>query len=454
VAGLAFSSSSSTFLSQPQASVLGNRIVPPTNSLLGPSTAAIAPVVPELPPAQVTSSTAAEFEEGELRLSVAAVTPEAQSMAAAAATGTPSPQPSPRATVSATPSPRPSSSPPATASAASGAATTATATRTPTPAAGGSPPCEPGSDIFCVYTVQAGDTLSGIASRFALKGNEDVAPWELLVNSNKPDIVDQDDLLQIGQKLRIPLGIAPPVAAAARTTPAAGSTPSPARTAARPSGVIHTVLSTETLLDIANQYNVEVSEIMAANRAMTDPNKLSIGQELFVPNPRQFAPARAAAVAAPSPAAATAAGSSGGTSGSSGGGSSPASISGPRSASGLIWPVSGPISSYFGPSHPLGIDVDLFANPNAPIGASAAGTVTFAGGNSCCSYGLYVVIDHGNGLQTLYAHLSKISVSTGQKVTQGQIVGNAGRTGYATGNHLHLEVHKNGSPVNPTAYLP
>jgi murein DD-endopeptidase MepM/ murein hydrolase activator NlpD len=350
----------------------------------------------------------------------------------------------------ATPTPRPSSSPASSATAAAG-----TATRTATPAASSTPPCETGSDIFCVYTVQAGDTLSGIASKFALKGNEDVMPWELLVNSNKPDIVDEDDLLQIGQKLRIPLGTAAVAAAAApKATPAPGATTgSTSQAATRSSGVIHTVLSSETLLDIANQYNVEVADIMASNRSMSDPNKLSIGQELFVPNPRQFAPARAAA-AAPAPAAA--AGSTSGSGGGSGGGSapSPASISGPRSASGLMWPTSGPISSYFGPSHPLGIDIDLFNNPNAPVGAAAAGTVSFAGGNSCCSYGLYVVVDHGNGLQTLYAHLSKVSVSTGQKVSQGQVIGNAGRTGYATGNHLHLEVHKNGTPVNPVAYLP
>ena len=107
-----------------------------------------------------------------------------------------------------------------------------------------------------------------------------------------------------------------------------------------------------------------------------------------------------------------------------------------------------------GPAHPLGIDIDLYANPNAPVAAAAAGTVTFAGGNPCCSYGYYVVIDHGNGFQTLYGHLSSLSVSTGQKVVQGQVLGLGGRTGYATGNHLHFEVYLNGSVVNPLPYLP
>lgn len=112
------------------------------------------------------------------------------------------------------------------------------------------------------------------------------------------------------------------------------------------------------------------------------------------------------------------------------------------------------ISSYFSGSHPLGIDVDLYSQPNGPIAAVSAGTVTFAGGNSCCSYGLYVTIDHGNGLSTLYAHMSKLNVTTGQKVTKGQVIGNGGRTGYATGNHLHFEVRKDGKIVNPLSYLP
>ena len=80
--------------------------------------------------------------------------------------------------------------------------------------------------------------------------------------------------------------------------------------------------------------------------------------------------------------------------------------------------------------------------------------MTFAGGNTCCSYGLYVTIDHGNGFSTLYGHMSKLNVTTGQKVTKGQVLGAGGRTGYATGNHLHFEVRKDGKVVNPLSYLP
>jgi murein DD-endopeptidase MepM/ murein hydrolase activator NlpD len=125
-----------------------------------------------------------------------------------------------------------------------------------------------------------------------------------------------------------------------------------------------------------------------------------------------------------------------------------------QSKYGFIWPVWGPISSYFGPSHPLGIDIDLYEDPNAPIAAAKKGIVTFAGGNACCSYGLYIVIDHGDGTSTLYAHLSAIGVAQGQQVAQGQLIGLGGRTGYATGNHLHFEVRVGDSVVDPLIFLP
>ncbi len=86
--------------------------------------------------------------------------------------------------------------------------------------------------------------------------------------------------------------------------------------------------------------------------------------------------------------------------------------------------------------------------------AARSGIVTFAGGDPCCSYGYYVVIDHGDGQQTLYAHLSVIGVHQGQSVGQGDVIGIGGRTGYATGIHLHFELHINGQVVDPLLYLP
>ena len=100
------------------------------------------------------------------------------------------------------------------------------------------------------------------------------------------------------------------------------------------------------------------------------------------------------------------------------------------------------------------IDLGLAHAPGSMIMAVASGTVAFAGGDPCCSYGLYVIVDHGNGLKTLYAHLRRLDVSKGQSVSQGQVLGPAGSTGYSTGVHLHFEVHRNGTRVDPLGYLP
>ncbi len=298
------------------------------------------------------------------------------------------------------------------------------------------------SPLYCVYTVRQGDNLGNIASKFSIKGNEDVTAWEILVQSNKPDLVSEDDILQIGQKLRIPRAGAIISDGAAAASSGGGSSSSGGGSA-----VVHTVLSAQTLIEIAEIYGVDADDIMAvAANGISNPNALSIGKELIIPNPKRFSSQTAAA--APTPSSSTGSGSSSSGSGSRG------TTTGPRSGAGYMWPTSGPISSYYGPSHPLGIDIDLFNNPNAAIAAAAAGTVTFAGGNACCSYGLYVVVQHANGTSTLYAHLSQISVSVGEQVAAGEIVGNGGRTGYATGNHLHFEVHRGGAIVNPLDYLP
>jgi murein DD-endopeptidase MepM/ murein hydrolase activator NlpD len=128
----------------------------------------------------------------------------------------------------------------------------------------------------------------------------------------------------------------------------------------------------------------------------------------------------------------------------------------PRSGAGFIWPitVAPRITNYMTARHPLGIDMGLSHVAGTPIRAVAEGKVVFAGGNTCCSYGLYVIVDHENGLKTLYAHLSRLDVSNGQRVRQGENLGPSGRTGYSTGVHLHFEVHRNGVRVNPMNYLP
>lgn len=124
----------------------------------------------------------------------------------------------------------------------------------------------------------------------------------------------------------------------------------------------------------------------------------------------------------------------------------------------LAWPCTGAVVSGFGMRvHPVlgyarmhtGVDIDC---PNgAAVGSAASGIVVYAGWSG--GYGNFVMVDHGDGLATAYAHLSRIQVSRGQSVTQGQTVGNVGSTGLSTGPHLHFEVRVNGNPVDPMRYF-
>jgi murein DD-endopeptidase MepM/ murein hydrolase activator NlpD len=122
------------------------------------------------------------------------------------------------------------------------------------------------------------------------------------------------------------------------------------------------------------------------------------------------------------------------------------------SASGLIWPVSGPITSPFGWRWGrMHEGIDIGAGTGTPIHAAAAGTVVYSGWMS--GYGNLVVIDHGNGLATAYGHQSSIAAGNGSSVGQGQTIGYVGCTGHCFGPHLHFEVRINGSPVDPMRYL-
>ena len=124
----------------------------------------------------------------------------------------------------------------------------------------------------------------------------------------------------------------------------------------------------------------------------------------------------------------------------------------------LGWPVPGPVTSPFGYRiHPitgtsrLHAGIDLDGSTGDPVRAAGAGTVILAewyGG-----YGNTVVVDHGGGLSTLYAHQSSLNVSRGQSVGQGDVVGYVGSTGFSTGPHLHFETREFGTPVDPMGYL-
>ena len=123
-----------------------------------------------------------------------------------------------------------------------------------------------------------------------------------------------------------------------------------------------------------------------------------------------------------------------------------------------IWPVDGRLMSYFGRrSDPFSgaerthTGVDISAASGTAVKAAADGVVISAewGGD----YGKLVIIEHGNGIETYYAHLSRFEVIPGQMIRRGDLVGHSGSTGRATSAHLHYEVRRSGTPVNPSAYL-
>ena len=129
----------------------------------------------------------------------------------------------------------------------------------------------------------------------------------------------------------------------------------------------------------------------------------------------------------------------------------------PASSSGFIWPVpcSRRITGRYGESRSnhfhAGIDIDGYANDGQPIVAAASGTVITSTNSG--AYGNYVIIDHGNGYQTVYAHMSSNAVGSGAYVNAGDTIGYLGATGNATGTHCHFEVRINGSTTDPAQYF-
>jgi len=200
------------------------------------------------------------------------------------------------------------------------------------------------------------------------------------------------------------------------------------------SGVSHQVKSGDTLESIAKKYSASSQAILDFPfNDVPDDFKLTVGQVLIVPDgvpPQKATPVRRGPTAPSSIA-------SGPTYQAPGGGQ-------------FIWPTSGGMTQYFAWYHP-GIDV---ANRAAPaVVASDGGRVIVAGWPDNYGYGNRVIVDHGNGYQTIYAHLSNIYVTGGQTVSRGQSIGQMGSTGRSTGTHLHFEIRYKGIAVNPLAIL-
>jgi murein DD-endopeptidase MepM/ murein hydrolase activator NlpD len=209
----------------------------------------------------------------------------------------------------------------------------------------------------------------------------------------------------------------PPVPApgpAAPPEPDAGEEPPP--------GVFHRIERGQTLFTIARTYGVAMDAIVEAN-GIADRDRIEAGGLLFIPGAATVLDVPATALPRPAPEVR------------------------------LLSPADGPVRSAFGPRggrmH-YGVDIDAAAG--SKVRAAADGTVLYAG-SSYRGYGQLVILDHGDGVRTLYAHNRRLLASTGQTVRAGEVIAEVGGTGNASAPHLHFEVRLGGRPVDPAPFL-
>ncbi|MBT5775241.1 MAG: M23 family metallopeptidase [Dehalococcoidia bacterium] len=241
------------------------------------------------------------------------------------------------------------------------------------------------------YVVQSGDTITSIAKAHDV--GRDYIVW------NNLDLSDPNRLAP-GDRIRIPYV----------------------------EGIVHSVRTDDTLSDIARRYDGKTEAILdfKANN-VPDPSLLQAGKEIFVPGGRIVPPTVSIRPGTPTV---------------------------PLSQSGnWFWPLQGVLTSSFSAWHPLGIDIGVVTG--TPIVATQGGVVQFVGGDPWYSYGLHVIVDHGNGYESTYAHMNGFAegITTGSVVQQGDTIGYSGNTGRSTGPHLHFEIRVYGVPTSPIPLL-
>jgi LysM repeat protein len=250
-------------------------------------------------------------------------------------------------------------------------------------------------DSIITYVVQEGDTISEVAELFDVSTNTIL--WE-----NK---IGPRDFIKPGQELVIL-----PV-----------------------TGVTHTITRGDTLNAISARYRAKSEDILEINK-LADASELVVGKKVVVPDGIPPAPVRPT-YSPPS------------------GLANLGSIFKPAQpiAGKFNWPTTRRrITQYFRGWRHSGLDIG--APSGQPIYAANDGLVTVSGWSSG-GYGRYIIIDHGNGLSTLYAHNTQNAVKVGDRVSKGAVIGTVGSTGRSTGPHVHFEVRAGGNRVNPLDYL-
>ena len=202
----------------------------------------------------------------------------------------------------------------------------------------------------------------------------------------------------------------------------------------RPQGIYHVVKGGENLFRIGKAYDLPFQELVRINR-IDDPTQIHIGQRIFIPGATRQLPVEIitplrASLERPS-----------------------AADQAERGKKGFIWPITGNITSKFGPRGETFHDgVDISAPRGSPIRSIEKGEVMYS--DQLRGYGNLVIVRHAGGFVSVYGHNQSNLVREGQKVVQGEVIGEVGSTGRASAPHLHLEIRKDNVAQDPLYYLP